>query len=320
MHRSSQNAPATRSTTSRLRSRATAGLSVLTLAGTLLVAAVSSAPAATASTSTSTSTAALATSVGSKLTWRPPALSSPTTVTVSSSNRTIKLSAGRDYVVKMPRTPLNVRGGLIIAGGRNVVLIGGEIRITNSSTSSNDKRGLYLKNQTGTVHIEGLKITGSTLAEGINLDQRAGGTVQLQNIRVDTVYSRGVHHSDVLQTWGGPAVLRVDRLTGSTTYQGFFLDPTKYGSPQPKLFDFRNVNIVGKSGSKYLLWRDGKAWPMKVGNVWAKPSLTGIARGQFLRPDNTSRGWGYVKVGLPSIGDFVPATRAGVSYVSPGYL
>jgi len=263
--------------------------------------------AATTSTTTTTST---------RLTWRPPALTSPTTVYVSSSKRNLSLDPARDYIIKMPSTPLEVRGGLIIAGGRNVVLIRGEIRITTSSTSGTDRRGLYLKNQTGTVHVEGLKITGSTLAEGINLDQRKGGTVQLQNIRVDTVHGSATgHHADVLQTWGGPAVLRVDRLTGRTTYQGFFLDPTKYDSPQPRLFDFRNVNIVGRSGSKYLMWRDGLGWPARTTNVWAAPYVAGTARSQFLRGS-----WPDVRTGVPSSGDFVPSGKAGVGYVSPGYL
>lgn len=319
MPRTSLSAPPARRLRAPLRSRLASGLSVAALAGTLLVAAAGPAPAATPSAATAVP--ASTTTTSSRLTWRPPALSSPTTVTVSASKHNLSLTAGKDYIVKMPSTPLQVAGGLTIAGGRNVVLIGGEIRITTTSTSGNAKRGLYLKNQTGTVHVEGLKITGPTLNEGINLDQRAGGTVQLQNVRVETVHgSASGHHADVLQTWGGPKVMRIDRLTGYTTYQGFFFDPTKYGSTQPTSFDLRNVNVVGQSGSKYLLWRDSLAWPMRITNVWAKPSVTGTSRGQFLRPDNTSKGWGYVKVGVPSGGDFVPAGRAGTGYVSPGYL
>jgi hypothetical protein len=263
-----------------------------------------------------TATAVATTTTSTRLTWRPPTLTSPTTVYVSSSKRSLSLDPARDYIIKMPSTPLEVRGGLVIAGGRNVVLIRGEIRISTSSTSGNDRRGLYLKNQTGTVHIEGLKITGSTLNEGINLDQRRGATVQLQNIRVDTVRgSYSGHHADVLQTWGGPAVLRIDRFTGRTTYQGVFLDPTKYDSPQPRLFDFRNMNIVGQSGSKYLFWRDSLGWPAKTTNVWAAPSVAGTSRSQFLQGN-----WQYVKTGVPSGGDFVPSGRAGLGYVSPGYL
>ncbi|GAA2721772.1 hypothetical protein [Cellulomonas aerilata] len=321
MPRRLTNVPAARPHRPSLRSRVTGGLTAAAVLGTMLVAAALPAHAVTPSAAGTLDAALATTTTSPKLTWRPPALTSPTTVTVSSTKHNLSLAAGRDYIIKMPTTPLDVRGGLTIAGGRNVVLIGGEIRSTRTSSVANDKRGLYLVNQTGTLHVEGLKITGSTLAEGINLDQRAGGTVQLQNIRVDTVYgSLNGHHADVLQTWGGPATLRVDRLTGYTTYQGFMFQPTQFGSPSPKLFDLRNINIVGRTGSGYLMWRDGKTWPMKITNVWGKPSITGLPRGQWLRPDNTTYGFGYVKVGTPSTGDFVPATRAGTAYVSPGYL
>ncbi|WNB85428.1 hypothetical protein [Cellulomonas sp. ATA003] len=248
------------------------------------------------------------------LTWAPPKLTNPTTITVSNTNRDLILKAGQDYIVKMPSTPLEAKGGLIIGGGRNVVLIGGEIKISKNSTHGNDVRGLYLKGQSGTIHVEGLKITGAALAEGINLDQRNGATVQLQNIRVDTVHGSGSgFHADVLQTWAGPKVLRVDGLTGYTTYQGFFLTPQQYG-PLPDLMDLRNVNLVGQAGSKYLAWRDGGAWPLKLQNVWASTSQISVPRTQFLRGD-----WANAQSGVPTSGDIVPSSMAGTRYASPGY-
>jgi hypothetical protein len=183
-----------------------------------------------------------------------------------------------------------VLNGLVIYGGRNVVL----------------------------------KITGPTLAEGINLDQREGAVVQLQNIRVEKVHgSYSGMHADVLQTWAGPAELRIDRLTGYTGYQGFFLLPKQFGEqPEPRKFDFRNINIVGETGSAYMMWRDSLDWPVTNTNVWAQPAKTDLSRSQFLWDKGTLTGnsWDTVKVGLPATGDMVPANKAGLGYVSPGYL
>lgn len=108
--------------------------------------------------------------------------------------------------------------------------------------------------------VEGLHISGADLAEGIQLDQRRGAIVQLQNIRVDTVHgTQQGHHADVLQTWAGPRQLRVDGLTGSTGYQGMMLNPRDgaFGGkqrPRPELFDFRRVDISGNDKSGYLVW------------------------------------------------------------------
>ena len=62
-----------------------------------------------------------------KLPWAPPALSNPTTINVTNQNSRLFLSAGQDYVIQMPSTPLTASGGLWLIGGRNVVVIGGEI-------------------------------------------------------------------------------------------------------------------------------------------------------------------------------------------------
>lgn len=62
------------------------------------------------------------------LSWRPPKLTAPLTVQVSSSRPSLVLDDDKDYVVKLPATPVTTKGGVTIRGGRNVVLIGGEIR------------------------------------------------------------------------------------------------------------------------------------------------------------------------------------------------
>ncbi|GAA2721776.1 hypothetical protein [Cellulomonas aerilata] len=262
-------------------------------------------------------------STRSPLTWQPPALTAPTTVKVSATNRHLKLDDTKDYVVSMPATPLTGLDGLIVSGGRNVVLIGGRIELPAEAITGtvHAGRGLLLKGQTGTVHVEGLHITGPGLEEGINIDA-AQATVQLQNIRVDLVhgYEAG-HHADVIQTWAGPRILRVDGLTGHTQYQGLFFLPTQYGAAQPELYDLRRTDIHGTPDSAYMIWRDGKAWPLTVSEVYVAPRNPSWRDG-FLWPKGTAQGtasWPLVKVGAPPVGEFVPLADVGLGYTSPGY-
>ncbi|WP_250445551.1 hypothetical protein [Actinotalea sp. C106] len=258
---------------------------------------------------------------GPALSWAPPELEDPETVEVTAENRALSLEPDQDYVVEMPE-PVEVSGGVTINGGRNVVLVGGEIRITEEGERGPDARGLFLQDQTGTVHVEGLLITGPALAEGINLDQREGAVVQLQNIRVETVgEGPEEHHADVIQTWAGPSELRVDRLSGTTEYQGFFLLPMQFGDQEePAGFDLRNIDLTGADEAGYLLWRDDRDWPITLENVWVSPSDGGDDRDAVLWEDDGRDGpWAGVEVGTPPEGPFVPEGVAGTGYVSPGY-
>ena len=306
--------PLSRRRRSRLTSLVTAGLLLATL-----LAGGAAAPASAAGAQ-----AAPGTTAGPRLSWAPPVLSSPVTIQVSASRNNLSLDPARDYVLQMPSTPVTVAGGLTVVGGRNVVLVGGEIRIpAGVAADGRANRGLYLKQQTGTVHVEGLLISGAGLGEGIDLDQRLGAVVQLQNVRVEHLAgTREGHHADVLQTWAGPRVLRVDGLSGSSDYQGMFLLPQQFGTQaQPEVFDLRRVDLRGSSVSGYMLWRDSLAWPLTVSDVWVSPRNPD-SRDSFLWPKGSGAGtsaWPSVNVGTPAQGSFVPAGRAGTGYTSPGY-
>jgi hypothetical protein len=257
---------------------------------------------------------------GRRGTWAPPALQGPETITVRSGTTSLKLQGGKDYKIVMPPTPL--RGtGLSITGGRNVVMIGGTIEV-NSKDQEGHARGLYLIGQTATVHIDGLHVTGSALFDGIVLDQRLGATVQLQNIRIDTVHgSRSGDHADLVQTWAGPVLLRIDGLTGRTTYQGFFLMPRQRIKPGGPLtytgpldtWDFRNINIVGTASSAYLLWRNPNHNSIRIKDVF-------VGKEQGGRTDQMAwpspKAWLGVSVGRPT--DFVPAGSVGAGYPTCG--
>jgi hypothetical protein len=183
---------------------------------------------AEASSETTTGVAARA-----QLSWAPPRLVRPTTVRIADQGQaapslprqhpghpaTVFLDAGRDYVLELGhrRGP----GGLRVQGGRNVVIIGGRVTPTLDADAGNG-RGLTFFDQTGTVHLEGVAIAGA--ADGI-LISAPRATFQVQNVRIDVSapnHDFSINHPDVIQTWSGPAVIRIDALTGTSDYQGFF--------------------------------------------------------------------------------------------------
>jgi len=191
------------------------------------------------------------------LTWAPPALENPVTVEVTKENSFLELQAGRDYIIEMPDYGLEVSGGLWINGGRNVVLISGAIGIRDQgiAPTAESRRGLYLKGQTGVVHVEGVQFYGEDLSEGIQINAPRA-TVQLQNIRIEEIRARDQvnfsdNHPDLVQPWGGVRELRVDGLTGTTDLQGFFLRSDVQDSPIGSV-TLRRVNVIGRRTHGYL--------------------------------------------------------------------
>ena len=220
------------------------------------------------------------------LSWAPPKLEKPETIQLKDrSSYGLKLKKDRDYVIKLPKGKPFI-GELNVFGGRNVVIIGGEIRIPGGDEdpeyaegNKKSKRAVYIQGSTGTVHIEGIHITGKGLHEGFNIAEREPGCiVQLQNIRVELLHgSYSKNHADIIQSWAGPAELRIDGLTGLTEYQGFFLLPNQHfpldkGGFLPKKWDFRNINILGDlEKSAYMLWvPDNHGFPVEIDNVWVR--------------------------------------------------
>jgi hypothetical protein len=252
------------------------------------------------------------------LRWPAPPLVKATVVRVRRGGGMVRLAAGRDYRVVLSE-PLREVGGLRIVGGRSVVLIGGHITIPPAGprASAGDRRGLLIAGQTGTVHIEGLLIdnAGGDLSEGIGI-AAPRAVVQIQNTRVAGVHARDQkrfsdNHPDVIQTFGGVRELRVNRLSGTTTYQGLFL---RGDSGPVGRADLSKVNIVGFPTARYLLWqrcRDpypapcgGQDFPVGVRDVWVRPARSRSLR-LSLKPEPPGGPWADVREGLPPGGDFV---------------
>lgn len=208
------------------------------------------------------------------LAWPSPPLANPIKVRVEPQTadpvQVIVIAPNQDAVIIMPREP--VTQALAIRGGRNVVLIGGEISIPwqGEGASISQRTGLKIVESTGTVHIEGLAISGDDLTEGIQISA-PNATVQLQNVGIYNVHARDQvnfsdNHPDLIQPYGGVGELRISGFTGSTDYQGFFLA----GDVPYRGIHLSRVNIHGLPTARYLMWfsTDAAAGSVHLQDVW----------------------------------------------------
>lgn len=248
--------------------------------------------------------------------WDPPDLEDPKTVVLDSGTTHARLSRDRDYRVKLAE-PISEVGGVIISGGRNVVLIGGYITIPRAPAEAEevDRRALLIRWQSGTVHIEGLLIdnSGGDLSEGIQINAPKA-RVQLVNVRVEGLDVRDQQdleqtHPDVVQPWGGAGELRISGLTGTSGYQGIYLHADHHQIGRVTL---DRVNLIGLADSRYLLWA-APGVSVELGEVWVQPA-PGRSYRKTLRPEPPDPTWAAVHQGQPPGGDFVPAGAVGLGY------
>lgn len=292
------------------------------------------------------------------LRWAPPRLTSPITITVRSGLDPdhLVLSTKRDYRLILPPTGLD--GTLEIDGGHNVVLIGGSLTVPASANQSDNgaddtDTGLYIRATTGTVHIEGISITGAPLTQFDGIDINAPqATVQLENVRISNVWgSFTSEHADAVQTWGGVKSLEIDGLSASGDYQGLTIQPDlgPVGHVQVENTDLTLVpppaSLTARTvGGGYMMWLTSgvntctaptsvtltnvyiydestlvapgaTAWPGDSGNVL--PCAGVVQNGRLSWPKLPVSG--AISLKAPPNGPFVPADAAGSWYVSPGY-
>jgi hypothetical protein len=258
------------------------------------------------------------------LSWAPPALTNPVTIDLASRpDGKISLSAGTDYILRLPADAVYTNThGLEIVGGRNVVIVGGTVDVAGGWYSSGTgpgvpadgmvKRAAYFLSQTGTIHLEGVRFISSSgnLSEGINISAPLA-TVQIQNVSIDSplVGTQAYNHADALQCWNGPETLLVDGFTATTGYQGMFLNPhdTSTASAVTENWVLKNVELVGNASAKYILWRVRPPQGIATYNVFTSGGL-----GNW----NSASDWPNVTKGRAPV-DF--AASAGAGYTSPGY-
>ena len=128
---------------------------------------------------------------GTKLRWAPPALSNPTTKTISNSSRAIGNGNGGDVKVV---TADRLLGGVgEIKSWNDLVAIAGEM----FSNEANEGHIIPREN-TGVFHLEGWRIVLSNAADAITCRWRQP-TLQIQNCYIEVTTAGTSHHSDGFQ-------------------------------------------------------------------------------------------------------------------------
>jgi hypothetical protein len=213
------------------------------------------------------------------LRWAAPQLTSPQTILIPErGGDTWSLEAGKDYIIKFQTG--RRYGPLRFWGGRNLVLVGGQQIIDDTSSSDyRARRLLEFRDQTGIIHIEGYHGTGAGLTEGINV-WAPNAILQIQKSRIDNVHGMSNNtsqHPDIIQTWSGPRELRMWKFTGTTDYQGFlFMRDT--GGVYPGTVTLDEVNIRplpnpswgGKGEGISAIWFLSSATEFRLRGVWVE--------------------------------------------------
>lgn len=274
--------------------------------------------------------------------WGAPRLEDPTTVSLDAGPSYTQLKSGNDYVIDLP-DEVKV-GHTMIEGGRNIVIRGGHVTIPPGGKTDVERRGIYIKNATGTVHIEGVAIDGleSEGFDGISISAPEA-ILQIVNVRITGITGRfDGFHGDIVQPFGGVRELRIDHLSGTSSYQGLYLTETSgtIGSA-----DIRNVNLSYETNrydeTTYLLWlpvdpSSCETYPVVLKNVYMSPRSGQDVAGFAVWPNTenpagctaveTADGitWpslpeitGRVAAGPPPNGDFVVDGSVGVEYSRP---
>lgn len=206
-------------------------------------------------------------STGDKLTWAPPALSSPVTRTLSPSAPSMPSGSGGDAVVKCSGR-LGASTGQWL-GYNDIVAIGGEIL-----SGQQNEGHIIPRENTGTVHLEGWKLVGTGASDMLTARWRTP-TFQVQNCYIEVTDAGTAHHSDGFQTQ--EAIIQrlyFDKCTIKTDYQGIFLsnEPRNQG-PANSTVDLtiikRTLFLVGAFGYPATFFF--KAFPPRPGTAEIGP-------------------------------------------------
>jgi hypothetical protein len=234
-----------------------------------------------------------------------------------------------DCRVNMP--PVPVTGRIRINGCRNIVMIGGQVEIPGPPNGKPEEAGIFITDYTETAHIEGVEMGGRGLTNGLWLSTRYPGTIaQVENVLVRELHAKvestdpenwPEEHPDVLQTWQGPSVLRIDRLQGTSVYQGLLPDSAAWSNPRNTslYMDIRNTNIrLTPTGvSCYALFQTPLyTAPMtSLKNVFCDPG----SRPWHAALIPSNGWWDDVQRTPAELPAFVDAQKVGIGYQSPGY-
>lgn len=209
-----------------------------------------------------------------------PTYSGYTTVNIANdgSNRTQNLNSSTDYIITIDDynpTVANL-GGITLTSGRNIVIIGGRIRIDNVSGAPTQSLQTALKVHApaGVLHLEGVDIGGQNCNDCIAIQApvtsvaTASTKFQIQNCRlrnnvpVGSTIAGGMHPDGIqFQTSTAPGFegqFLMDKNTITTTYQGlFFQGPLRDGALvyRTNIHPIQDANGAGKT-AHFLFWQE----------------------------------------------------------------
>jgi hypothetical protein len=256
--------------------------------------------------------------VTATLRWPAPTLTSPLVINVSNSTPywLPTIPADRDFRI-VGTEPLT--HGFGVVGGRHGHLMGIEIAAPSKATQPDPEYrvGIKLRSQTGIVHVEGCLITNASDALNIKI-QNSTSVVQIQNSRFEcSATDAEIFHNDVVQTWAGPGLLRIDNFTGKATFQGLMLSPNQeYAGKVAVELSRINIDHTIANPQSYCYMRTKNGTPTGTDYPCTGVELYGtspLGKVEF-------NGWadfitnGAVTVGTPAGGDFVDAVNVGFGY------
>jgi hypothetical protein len=226
------------------------------------------------------------TPVGNKLRWKPPGWNGNEPTLPSSypgyqvksvtKDGTVSLTNGVDYVLEVDAS-YSGGGRIWVQGGRNIVVVGGEIDYANSSGDGFNSSFQFEGGDDGAiVHVEGFLTKNQP--NGFTL--KAPKMFQFQNIHCDLRDGSGQGHPDLIQVWSGYKAkgIRINRWTGYSGYTYFsdFTDdkgPAQFGSETPGFWELYDVDMHHVNGQGLGNWMGSPnhaVWKGK--NLWLETS------------------------------------------------
>jgi hypothetical protein len=207
--------------------------------------------------------------------WPLPALKVGHTVvdlSTTGSQTSWNFASDQDVMFIGAKTPRTL-SRIYVTGGRNLVFMGGKFEPTSGSSAT-----IHLNGVTGNVYIEGVHIDHRNAPphDGIGIAGGAGArpNVYIQNCIIDNIHGtyNGVH-GDMVQRYGPLGDVKMYNVSGSTNYQGLFLNPA--AGYEIRSVELENVDIVKNAGGDARTWTyyfyspgQNVAYPTKLTNVF----------------------------------------------------
>jgi hypothetical protein len=186
--------------------------------------------------------------------------------------------------------------------------------------------GLAFQDYAGTIHVEGLKVTGDIVDAFRFSTTRSGVDMRIQNcLFTPDQHHDGVNtydgHPDCMQYAGHAGPVTLDRITGYTSGRGF-INKADLGAPYAvTAIRARDVNFNGVWPGGGILWDNayGHSTTWDITNCWGAPySRSTFASTSASDPSNVPS---KIMYGVPPGGDFVKAADIGIGYTNTvGYV